>query len=106
MANMNAGEQEVIDMLRSLKASDMSILEATLDTPDSQIATVRNSANDMLWSALERLGMAKEMVLDIEIPPALQNFYPKSFAFTERGRTEMPRLLRLAAGNGEGNGAS
>ena len=101
MANMSAGEQEVIDMLRNLKPSDMSVLEATLDTPDSQIATVRNSPNDILWSALERLGLAQEMVLDIEIPPALKNFYPKSFAFTERGRAEMPRLLRLAVGNSE-----
>jgi len=103
---MNAGEQEVIDLLRTLKASDMSVLEATLATPDSQIATVRNSPNDILWSALERLGFAQEMVLDIEIPPALKNFYPKSFAFTELGRTEMPRLLRLVVGNGEGNRVS
>lgn len=106
MANMNAGEQEVIDLLRNLKASDMSVLEATLDTPDSQIATVRDSPNDVLWSALERMGLAQEMVLDIEIPSALTNFYPKSFAFTERGRVEMPRLLRLAVGNGESDRVS
>jgi hypothetical protein len=106
MANMNAGEQEVIDLLRNLKASDMSVLEATLDTPDSQIATVRDSPNDVLWSALERMGLAQEMVLDIEIPSALKNFYPKSFAFTERGRAEMPRLLRLAVGNGEADRVS
>jgi hypothetical protein len=77
----------------------MSVLDAALATPDSQIATVRNSPNDMLWSAFERLGLAQEMVLDIEIPPTLKNFHPKSFAITERGSTEIPRLLRLASGN-------
>lgn len=96
MGNMNEDEQGVIDLLRSLKPSDLSILDAALATPDSQIATVRNSPNDMLWSALERLGLAQEVVLDIEIPPMLKNFHPKSFAITDRGNAEIPRLLKLA----------
>jgi hypothetical protein len=96
MENSKAAEQEVILLLRSMKPSDMSILEAALHTPDSQIATVRNSANDVLWSKLEQLGYAREMVLDMETPPELMNFFPKSFALTEEGRTAIPELMRLA----------
>jgi hypothetical protein len=85
----------LLGFLQRLKPSDMSILEAALATPDSQIATVRNSANDHLWSTMVELGLAREMPLDIKVPPELTNFQPKSFALTEEGRAAIPELLRL-----------
>jgi len=83
----------LVDLLRRLKPSDMSVLRAALDTPDSQIATVRNSPNDVLWSAMVDLGFASEMTLDLDVGRELPHFHPKSFALTERGRTSLPDLL-------------
>ena len=89
-------EQRVlIELLRKLKPSDMSVLEANLLTPDSQIATVRNSANDILWSKMAELGLAREVALEVEFPPELATFQPKSFALTEQGRSAIPKLLEL-----------
>ena len=84
-----------MDLLRELKSSDMSILVAALQTPDSQIATVRNSANDKLWSRLVEMGFAIEVVLEVTFPPELTHFQPKSFALTEQGRVALPELLRF-----------
>jgi hypothetical protein len=88
-------EQILLDLLRKLKPSDMSVLQASLQTPDSQIATVKGSANDALWSKLVEFGLANEMTLDVETPPSLPNFHPKSFALTDRGRVVIPALLKL-----------
>jgi hypothetical protein len=97
MQNLSDGDIHIlVDLLRRLKPSDLSVLEAALVTPDSQIATVRNSANDVFWSRLVEAGLGVEMTLDIEIPPQLSRFQPKSFALTEQGRIVVPQLLRLA----------
>ncbi|MGA7177992.1 MAG: hypothetical protein WBX11_00195 [Thiobacillaceae bacterium] len=95
MSNFQDGQHILLELLRRLKPSDMSILEATLATPDSQIATVRNSANDILWSKLAELGLARVLALEVKFPPELTNFQPKSFALTEQGRAVMPELLKL-----------
>ncbi|HYU79796.1 MAG TPA: hypothetical protein VEK56_12475 [Vicinamibacterales bacterium] len=83
----------LLELLRRLTPSDMSVLRATLDTPHSQIATVKNSPNDVLWSKMVECGLATEMTLDLDAPPPLQNFSPKSFALTAQGRTMLPKLL-------------
>jgi hypothetical protein len=88
-------EQIVLDLLRKLKPSDMSVLQASLQTPDSQIATVKGSANDALWSKLVEFDLAREMTLEVDVPPALPNFHPKSFALTGPGRVVIPALLKL-----------
>jgi hypothetical protein len=80
--------------ISSLGAADRSVLVATVDTPDSQIATVRGSANDRFWSALQEWGLACETPLDIELPEQLRNFQPRSFALTAPGRELLARLLR------------
>ena len=58
------------------------------------IATVRGSANDRLWSKLVELTLAREMPLDLEIPPQLVNFHPRSFALTAEGRALLSQWLR------------
>lgn len=87
-------QDALLDLLRQLKASDLSILQATLETPDSQIATVRNSANDVLWSRFVALGLAVEMALDVTLPPALAHVQPRSFALTGPGRAVVAALLQ------------
>jgi len=85
--------QELLGVLQRLSAADRSVLAATLETPGSQIATVRGSANDLLWSKLVELGFAREMVLDLELPPQLKHIQPRSFALTDAGRTALAELL-------------
>jgi|SRR5579862_2083280 len=80
--------------IRSLGAADRSVLVATVDTPDSQIATVRGSANDRFWSTLEEWGLAREMPLEIDLPEQLKSFQPRSFALTAQGRELLARVLR------------
>jgi len=98
MKNWQDDKQILVELLRRLNASDMSVLEATLHTPDSQIATVTNSANDVLWSKMSELGLAREMTLELDMPPQLRTFQPKSFALTEAGRTALPELLKRVMG--------
>jgi hypothetical protein len=68
---MSAGiaKQELLGALQLRSAADRSVLAATLETPNSQIATVRGSPNDVLRSKLIELGFARDMVLDLELPP-------------------------------------
>jgi hypothetical protein len=90
-------KEQLQELLQGLSAADRSVLAATLETPDSQIATVRNSANDQLWSRLVELGYAREMVLDIDLPPALKHIQPRSFALTASGRAALAELLAKTA---------
>lgn len=85
----------LLELLQQLSPSDRSTLQAAVDTPHSQIATVENSPNDVLWSRMVEFGLATEMTLDIDIPAALRNFRPKSFALTDAGRQVVIELLKL-----------
>jgi len=92
--NMNHTElRELVWMVERLSPGDRSVLRATLDTPDSQIATVRDSPNDVLWTKMVELGFAREMTLEIDFPRALKQIQPKSFLLTEQGRIAMGQLL-------------
>jgi len=84
---------ELEGLLRRLSLADRSVLVATLETPESQIATVRDTANDMLWSRLVELGLARELVLDIDLPPALKHIQPRSYALTAPGRAAITEVL-------------
>lgn len=87
---------ELVWMVERLSPGDRSVLRATLETPDSQIATVRNSPNDVLWTKMVELGFAREMTLEIDFPRALKQIQPKSFLLTEQGRLAMSQLLGSA----------
>ena len=92
--NMNRAElRELVWMVERLSPGDRSVLRATLDTPDSQIATVRDSPNDVLWTRMVELGLAREMTLEIDFPQALKQIQPKSFLLTGQGRIAMGQLL-------------
>lgn len=96
-----SGEQtdflELKGLVGAMNAADLSVLQATVATPDSQIATVRNSPNDRVWSRLTQLGLAQELPLELEIPPQLKDFQPRSFALTATGREIFQRLLASRA---------
>jgi hypothetical protein len=84
----------LLDQLRRLKPSELSVLRATLDTPGSQIATVAGTANDAFWTTMVERGFAKEMTLEIGPIEGLPDFRPRSFALTEHGRAVVADLLR------------
>lgn len=86
----------LLDLLRRLTPSDRSILELSLNTPDSQIATVEGSPNDAFLTKLAEFGLAEEKALDLEVPAQLARFVPKSFALTDEGRTVIIALLDRA----------
>ena len=85
--------QPLEELVNALSAGDRSVLQASVDTPDSQIATVRGSANDRLWSKLAELTLAQEMPLELDIPPQLVNFHPRCFALTAEGRALLSQWL-------------
>ena len=87
--------QKLAGMVERLSPADRSVLAATLEMPQSQIATVRNSPNDVLWSKMVELGFAREMTLEIDLPAALQHIQSRSFALTELGRTTVSQLLAI-----------
>jgi len=92
---MDMPSSSIIDLIRRLSGSELSVLRAILETPGSQVATVKGSANDMLWSTLAAQGLAREspLALDVPLPP---NLRPKSFTLTEEGREAVPRLVAEA----------
>jgi hypothetical protein len=93
MSADNFVRRELEGLLRRLSAADRSVLAATLETPDSQIATVRDTPNDVLWSRLVELGLARELVLDIDLPPAAKHIQPRSYALNARGRAAIAEVL-------------
>jgi hypothetical protein len=93
MSADNFVTRELEGLLRRLPPADSSVLAATLETPDSQIATVRDTPNDVLWSRLVELGVARELVLDIDLPPALKHIQPRSYALTTPGRAAIAEVL-------------
>src|SRR3954468_8888355 len=90
------GADELLQLLRGLRASDRSVLLASLATPGSQIATVVGSPNALFWSKLETLGFATEVPLEIDLPPERRHILPTSFSLTELGRRALPEILKRA----------
>jgi len=95
MSADNVATRALEGLLQRLSPGDRSLLAATLETPDSQVATIRDTPNDLLWSRLVELGFARELVLDM--PPASKHIQPRSYALTTPGRAAIAALLaRLA----------
>ena len=97
MSADNVVRQELEGLLRRLSPADRSVLAAALETPESRIATVRDTPNDVLWSRLVELGFARELVLDIDLPPGLKHIQPRSYALTAPGRAAIAEVLAALA---------
>src|SRR5580658_5263187 len=101
MSGDDAKIAELLTLLQRVSAADRSVLFAMLETPDSQIATVKRTPNDLLWSQMVELGFALQMELDLELPSALQYVEPRLLELTESGRARMRELLqKLPPGDG------
>ena len=90
---MDDERRAIADLLRRLSAAAASVLRATLETPDSRIATVAGTANDTLWATCVAHGLARELSLDLDERLRPPGFHPKTYALTDLGRTILPKLL-------------
>lgn len=93
----------LLALIWSLKRSDLSILHAALQEPaEVHIATTSDSGNYIFYSKLERLGLARAVAPDPDLPPqALKALdTTKMFSLSKLGRAELPALLQAALNSG------
>jgi uncharacterized protein len=93
----------LLALIWSLKPSDLSVLQAHLhEAGASQIGTAKNSGNDIFYSKLQGLGLAREVPLSLDLPPAtleaLKNM--KTFTLTEAGKAELSSTMEIALHSG------
>jgi TPR repeat protein len=93
----------LLALIWSLKRSDLSILYATLQEPgEGQIGTTSDSGNYIFYSNLERMGLARAVAPDPDLPPqalkALETM--KMFTLSKVGRAELPGLMEEALNSG------
>ena len=69
---------------------------------EAQIGTAKDSGNDIFYSHLERLGLAREVPLGLDSPPQAPQAFEqlKTFTLTEPGKAELLTLIEGARKNG------
>ena len=82
--------------MRSMSAADISVLEASAHTPDSNMTTAPGSANEALWTAFAGFGWVaiKEDALDL---PGGKKFVMKIYSITPEGLHPILNLLAAVA---------
>ncbi len=96
--------RNLLALIWCLKPSDLSILHVYLEEAvEAQIATVKDSANDIFYSTLQRLGLASEAALELDSPAQTRRALEraKSFGLSEQGRAELAPLMRIALSSGD-----
>ena len=88
----NLSTESLLARMRSMTASDISVLQASLQSSDSSMATSPGSANDLLWSAMEKLGWMRrhEEIFPLSGGTA---FNLLTYAITPQGRQPISELL-------------
>jgi hypothetical protein len=83
--------ESLMAQMLTLSAGDLSVLEASLAKPDSTMMTVIGSANDRLWSKMERRGwLKKEVSLSNHQPLPFQT---SAYRFADGGREAVAALF-------------
>jgi TPR repeat protein len=69
---------------------------------EAQIGTAKDSGNDIFYSHLERLGLAREVPLGVDSPPQAPQAFAnlKTFTLTELGKAELLTLVEGVRNNG------
>lgn len=96
-------QRAVLGLIWSLKPSDLSVLQVYLqESGDARIGTAKDSGNDIFYSHLERLGLAREIPLGLDSPPQAPQTLEqlKTFSLTESGKAELLTLIESAGKNG------
>jgi hypothetical protein len=90
-------EKEIFfDLLRGLTPGHASTVIASLSEPESRIGTSTDSANYAFLQQLCEWGLAKELPLEVELPPEIQSALT-SFSINEDAKAEIAQLLKQAS---------
>ena len=79
-------------LLRSLTPRHASTVIASLGEPGSRIGTSTDSANYAFLHKLCEWGLAKEVPLDLEMPPEIQSVLT-SFSINEDAKSEIAQFM-------------
>jgi hypothetical protein len=86
--------ESLLQRMRGMSAADLSVLQASADTPDSQMTTAPSSPNEALWSEMEKLGWMIRASEDISLPGG-GRFAMHTYSMTPAGREAVLKLLSL-----------
>jgi hypothetical protein len=86
--------ESLLQRMREMSAADLSVLQASADTPDSQMTTAPGSPNEALWSQMEKLEWMIRTAEDISLPGGGQ-FAMHTYSLTPAGREAVLKLLSL-----------
>jgi hypothetical protein len=86
--------ESLLQRMRKMSAADLSVLQASADTPDSQMTTAPGSPNEVLWSEMEKLGWMIRAAEDISLPGGVK-FAMHTYSMTPAGREAVSKLLSL-----------
>ena len=86
----------LLERMRAMSAADISVLEASASTPDSNVTTAPGSANEALWSEFVKLGwmIKKEDALDL---PGGRRFEMTIYSISSEGLQPILDLLSTLA---------
>jgi hypothetical protein len=84
--------------MREMSAADISVLEASVNTPDSNVTTAPGSPNEKLWSEMEALGWMVKRNEELELGGGMR-FPMAIYSFTTEGRLAVSSLLAILASN-------
>ncbi len=82
---------ELLRRMREMSAADISVLEASLNTPESSMTTAPGSRNQALWSKMEKLGWMTRR--DEELEAGGRRLLMLIYSITSEGREPIARLL-------------
>ena len=88
--------EALLERMRAMSAADISVLEASANTPDSNMTTAPGSANEALWSEFVKLGwmIKNEDALD---PPGGKRFVMTIYSISSEGLQPVHDLLSTFA---------
>lgn len=82
----------LLQRMQAMSAADISVLDASVKTPDSNMTTAPGSKNDLLWSGMEILGWMRTRNEELELPGG-RRFAMKIYTITPDGVEPIANLL-------------
>lgn len=88
--------EALLERMRGMSAADISVLEASTQTPDSNMTTGPGSPNESLWSEMVDLGWMIREDEDLELPGGVR-FPMKAYSIRPEGLQPILNLLATLA---------
>jgi hypothetical protein len=88
-----AQDPDITRLIKNLSAGDLSVLHAGLQSLENQMMTIEGSANDALWTVLEKRGLMRQSPVPSHFPSELKI---RIFSVTSQGQKRIPQLLKDA----------